>query len=499
MNEQRLVQEQQQKLVQQQRLTQQQMMVVKMLEMPGAEMAERVQTELLDNPALERADDGDEPVHADMENTEPTDADNFDEQTEREEREDALENALAQMGDNDDDIAPADPFDHRPQATAPTLYEADTPSFFDHLMEQMGEVTLTEQERNIMEYIIGSIEDDGWLHKDIDTICDELAIYNNIDVAESEIERVLAIVQTFDPPGVGARSLQECLLLQIDRRDPSPITQLMRSVVKDHFTAFTHKHWDKIGQELQLTDTQVQTLRTELGKLNPKPGSAYGSASTSRLQQITPDFIVDTAADGTLTFSLNDGDIPPLRVSNSFLDMVDTYKRNKDGMNRNQKEALLYARDKVDRAQGFIRAVQQRQHTLTVTMQAIIDWQRAYFQDGDESELRPMILKNIASVTGLDISTISRVANEKYVQTQWGIHPLKFFFSDGYVASNGEETSTRRLLVALQEIVKNEDKQNPLSDDDLAAKMKEMGFPVARRTVAKYRGKLGIPVARLRK
>ena len=240
-------------------------------------------------------------------------------------------------------------------------------------------------------------------------------------------------------------------------------------------------------------------MQDEIRKLNPKPGASLGETMGRSLQQITPDFIVDTADDGTVTFALNRGSVPELKVSPSFTEMVDAYKNNRDGMSRQTKEALLYAKEKVDKAQGFIEAVKQRRHTLHTTMKAIIDWQRRFFQEGDEADLRPMILKDIADKTGLDISTISRVSNQKYAQTRWGTFPLRFFFSDGYVTDSGEELSTRKMKVALKEIIDGEDKKKPLSDEALTAKMTEKGFPIARRTVAKYREQMGIAVARLRK
>ena len=496
--EQRLVQEQIQKQVQQQRLTQQQMMLVKMLEMPLSEMEESVKAELDDNPALERVSEADDASgSADMDEGDTPD-DGYDTPDEREERKDALDAALEQMGG--DDEMPQSQYAYTDAAEAEERVYGDTTSFYDRLKEQMGMEDLSDTDRDIMEYLIGSLDEDGLLHKPISTICDELAIYNNIDVAAADIERVLHILQTFDPPGVGARSLQECLLLQIERRPDGRMKDLMRRVITSYFTAFTRKHWDKIQQELQLTDLQARTLMGELVKLNPKPGASLGETEGRNLQQITPDFIIDPVDDeGHINFTLNHGDLPELRVSPTFAGMIDAYKKNKASMNRKDKEALLYAKEKVDKAQGFIKAIKQRQHTLTVTMRAIIDWQRQFFLDGDESDLRPMILKDIAGVTGLDISTISRVANVKYAQTQWGIFPLKFFFSDGYVGSDGEETSTRRLRIALKELIDHEDKSRPLSDDALAEQMKKQGFPVARRTVAKYRMQLGIPVARLRK
>lgn len=474
------------------------MMLVRMIEMPVGEMEENINAELNDNPALERITDSEDIADNNLAADDDGADGSFEEQTEREERKDALDAALERIGD-EEEIPLAYQFAYANDADTEERTYGNTTSFYDRLKEQMGMETLDEVQQAIMEYLIGSLEEDGLLHKSIDTICDELAIYNNIDVPESEIRKILGILQTFDPAGVGARSLQECLLLQIDRRTDGPMKELMKKVISHHFKAFTRKHWDKIKQELLLTDSQAQALMGELVKLNPKPGASLGETEGRSLQQITPDFIVDTAEDGTINFSLNRGNIPELRVSGSFVDMVDTYKKNKASMNRQDKEAMLYAKEKIERAMSYIRAVKQRNQTLAVTMQAIIDWQQKFFADGDESELRPMVLKNIAAVTGLDISTISRVANEKYVQTQWGIFPLKFFFSDGYVTSSGEETSTRRLKLALKELIDNEDKHRPLSDDELADRMKEQGFPVARRTIAKYRTKLGIPVARLRK
>jgi RNA polymerase sigma-54 factor len=248
-----------------------------------------------------------------------------------------------------------------------------------------------------------------------------------------------------------------------------------------------------------LNDTQIDTLRKEIRKLNPKPGAALGETESINIQQITPDFIVDTSDDGFVSFTLNQGNIPELKVSTTFSEMVDTYKNNKEGMNRQTKEALLYAKGKVDKAQGFIEAIKQRRHTLTVTMKAIINWQRKFFQDGDESDLKPMILKDIADKTGLDISTISRVSNVKYAQTRWGTFPLRFFFTDSYTTDDGEEMSTRKIKLALKEVIDKEDKKKPLSDDALAKIMKEKGYPIARRTIAKYREQMNLPVARLRR
>ena len=274
---------------------------------------------------------------------------------------------------------------------------------------------------------------------------------------------------------------------------------LMERVVNDYFEAFTRKHWDKIQAELGLNDTQAEVLFRELRKLNPRPGASLGEVVGRSMQQITPDFIVDTQDDGTITFTLNNGEVPELKVSQSFVDSMKEYQQNKDHLSRQTKEALLYIKKKVDAAQGFIEAVKVRRHTLSVTMRAIIQLQRQFFLDGDEASLRPMILKDVAEKAGLDISTVSRVSNSKYAQTRWGTFPLRHFFSDGYVTESGEELSTRQIKAALRDLIDAEDKRKPLSDDQLKDQLAEKGFPIARRTVAKYREQLGIPIARLRK
>lgn len=498
---QKLIQTQTQQQVQQQRLSQQQMLQVKLLEMPLAELEQNVNAELDDNPALEeRRDDLDGPAN-DNDNDEGGEIgeDDYGDKTEREEREEALDNALESLG-GDDEMPEATPHG-TPQGDADEeeIVWGDTTSFYDKLKEQMGETELTQQQQDIMEYLIGSLDSDGLLRKKLDDIADELAIYHGIDVPVKEIEHVLKILQTFEPAGIGARSLQECLLLQIRRRPEGRLKDLMAEVVKNHFEDFTKKHWDKIKQAMQLTDEQAEIIRGEITKLNPKPGSSLGETEGRSIQQITPDFIVDTDDEGNVSFTINNGRIPDLKISPSFTDMVDTYRNNRQNMNRQEKEALLYAKEKVEKAQGYIEAVKQRRHTLFVTMKAIIDWQKKYFQTGDESDLKPMILKDIAEKTGLDISTVSRVSNMKYAQTRWGTFPLRFFFTDGYVTKDGEEMSTRKIKLALKDLIANEDKHHPLADDTLAKEMEKRGFPIARRTVAKYREQLGLPVARLRR
>lgn len=507
---QKLIQTQEQKLQQLQRLSAQQMLQVKMLEMPLNELEDNINAELDDNPALETENpddalmgEGNEDRSAlddsDNSNNDEFGDDAYEAQSEKEERKDELDQALESIG-KDDQMPDYNTDRYNTQnADYEEMVYGDTTSFYDKLKEQMDMQILTDKEKQIMEYLIGSLDEDGLLRKDLDSICDELIIYHNIDVSEKEIEHVLHKLQSFDPAGVGGRSLQECLLLQVKRLPKGVLRKTMEEVFEDYFDEFTKKHWDKIKSGLELNETQLETLKDEIRKLNPKPGASLGETDGRNMQQINPDFIVDTADDGTITFTLNRGNMPELTVSPSFTDMIETYKRHKDQMSRKDKEALLYAKEKVDKAQGFIEAIKQRRHTLIITMKAIIDIQRQFFLDGDEADLKPMILKDVAERTKLDISTISRVRIEKYVQTKWGIFPLKFFFTDSYTTEDGEELSTRKIKIALQHLIENEDKKKPLSDDAISKVMKEKGFPIARRTVAKYREQLGIPVARLRK
>lgn len=507
---QKLIQTQEQKLQQLQRLSAQQMLQVKMLEMPLNELEDNINAELDDNPALETENpddalmgEGNEDRSAlddsDNSNDDEFGDDAYEAQSEKEERKDELDQALESIG-KDDQMPDYNTDRYNTQnADYEEMVYGNTTSFYDKLKEQMDMQILTDKEKQIMEYLIGSLDEDGLLRKDLDSICDELIIYHNIDVSEKEIEHVLHKLQSFDPAGVGGRSLQECLLLQVKRQPKGVLRKTMEEVFEDYFDEFTKKHWDKIKSGLELNETQLETLKDEIRKLNPKPGASLGETDGRNMQQINPDFIVDTADDGTITFTLNRGNMPELTVSPSFTDMIETYKKHKDQMSRKDKEALLYAKEKVDKAQGFIEAIKQRRHTLIITMKAIIDIQRQFFLDGDEADLKPMILKDVAERTKLDISTISRVRIEKYVQTKWGIFPLKFFFTDSYTTEDGEELSTRKIKIALQHLIENEDKKKPLSDDAISKVMKEKGFPIARRTVAKYREQLGIPVARLRK
>ena len=495
------IQELKQEQKQSQSFSQQQLLQAQLVELPITQLIERVNTEMNDNPALEVSTESPEypetPDYQDaMEG--PDTPEDYDTLRDMEDRQSALDAALEGIGRDDEDLPVYHGNNNLGEEREELVY-GETVSFYDQLKEQMGLASLTEREQDIMEYLIGSLDDDGLLRKQLDAISDELAVYHNIDVTPQEIAHVLERLQQFDPAGIGARSLQECLLLQIERRDDSKVKALMQRVIADFFEEFTKKHWDKIQSSLKLNDIQAEALFGELRKLNPKPGASMGEAIGRSMQQITPDFIVDTQDDGTVTFVLNHGELPELKVSQSFADSMKDFQQNKDSMSRQNKEALLYIKRKVDAAQGFIEAIRVRRHTLTVTMQAIITLQRQFFLDGDEASLRPMILKDVAEKTGLDVSTISRVSNSKYAQTRWGTFSLRHFFSDGYVTEQGEELSTRQIKAVLRDIIEAEDKQKPLSDDMLTRLLAERGYPITRRTVAKYREQMGIPIARLRK
>lgn len=491
------IQEQQQALAlrQTQSVTQQQLLQAQLIELPITQLLDRVNAEMDDNPALEVNTDEDTEFSEFPEN--PDNAESSD-SYEQEQRQSALDDALESIGRDDEELPVYQGGQSFQEEREDFVYGASL-SFYDQLKEQMGVMDMNDHQRYIMEYLIGSLDDDGLLRKSIDTISDELAIYHSIDATPQEIEQVLHLLQEFDPAGIGGRSLQECLLLQIQRREPSRLRDLMEKVVNDYFEAFTKKHWRKIQQAMKLNDMQTEVLMGELRKLNPKPGAALSETVGHAMQQITPDFIVDTQDDGTVTFQLNSGEIPELHVSPSFTDTLREYHDNKEHMSRQMKEALLYTKKKVDAAQGFIEAIKVRQQTLSLTMKAIIQWQHRYFEEGDEALLRPMILRDIAEKTGLDVSTISRVSNSKYAQTRWGTFPLRHFFSDSYVTAEGDELSTREIKASLQDLIDAEDKRKPLSDEALGKLLAEKGYPIARRTVAKYREQLGIPIARLRK
>lgn len=479
-----------------QTLSPQQILVVKLLELPAVELEDRIHAELLENPALEegKEENATDNEYSDTDNAEDgmdSDANDYDSLSDYLTEDDIPDYKLQENNRSKDEQTEDIPF-------------SDSTSFYEILKEQLRERNLTEHQCDLVEYLIGSLDDDGLLRKSLESICDELAIYAGIESTEEELEEALNILQDFDPAGIGARSLQECLLIQIRRKKeeektPSPILNLEERIIRECYEEFTRKHWEKIIKKLDIDEETFQETITEITKLNPRPGASLGEAIGRNLQQIVPDFIVETYDDGTINVSLNNRNVPELRMSRDFTEMVEEHTKNRANQSKESKEAMMFLKQKMDAAQGFIDAVKQRQNTLMTTMQAIIDLQRPFFLDGDESLLRPMILKDVAERTGLDISTISRVSNSKYVQTNYGIYPLKFFFNDGYVTEDGEEMSVREIRKILKECIDNENKKKPYTDDELTEILKEKGYPIARRTVAKYRQQLNIPVARLRK
>lgn len=479
-----------------QTLSPQQILVVKLLELPTMELEDRVRAELLENPALEEGKD----------------------EAATDEYADAPEAGTDDGGDTDYDslsdyLTEDDIPDYKLQENNRSKGEqpeeipfSDTTSFYETLKEQLSERNLSERQRELAEYLIGSLDDDGLLRKSLDSISDELAIYAGIDASVQELEEALKTVQDFDPAGLGARNLQECLLIQIRRKmeqqsptTPDSLLRIEEDIIGQCYEEFTRKHWEKIRQKLNLPEDVCDRAIKEVCKLNPRPGASLGETIGKNMQQIVPDFIVDTYDGGTINLTLNNRNVPELRMSRDFTEMVEEHTKNKANQSKASKDAMMFLKQKMDAAQGFINAVKQRQNTLMTTMQAIIDLQRPFFLEGDESLLHPMILKDVAERAGLDISTVSRVSNSKYVQTNFGVYPLKFFFNDGYTTGDGEEMSVREIRKILKECVENENKKKPYTDDELTEILKEKGYPIARRTVAKYRQQMNIPVARLRR
>ncbi len=475
----------QQKLLQ--KLSPLQIQVIKLLEVPTAQLEQRIKKELEENPVLELEREQQDP-----------------DKDEPEVREKESERDELSIDDyiRDEDI-PAyklqsrnfskdDKHEDIPFSTGATFHE--------HLISQLGLRMISEHQRMIAEYIIGNIDEDGYLRREVDEIIDDLAFSQNIEIDEREALDILEIVQDFDPPGVGARDLQECLLLQMKRKDRSiPDVENAFQVLRYHFDEFTRKHYDKITKRLHIQEDELKDALGEILKLNPKPGSSYSNPMTKTVQHIIPDFILELEDDDKFQLTLNNRNVPELRISNTYADMLEDYSTNKKNQSQDKKDAVMFVKQKLDSAKWFIDAIKQRQNTLMLVMEAILDYQREYFIEGDEMRLRPMILKDIADKTNLDISTISRVSNSKYIQTHFGIFALKYFFSEGMQTDSGEEVSTREIKMILEECIGAEDKKKPLTDDKLAQILKEKSYNIARRTVAKYREQLNIPVARLRK
>ena len=454
------------------------------------ELEERVRAEILDNPALE---EGKDLVSQDA-------ADDFDTDFNEE---NPYTNEDVILGDyrTEDDIPDYKLQEHNRSRgeVAEEIPFSDSVSFYEMLLEQLQMQQLSEEERTIAEYLIGSLDDDGLLRKGIQTLIDELAIYRGIYTDEEKVEEVLSVIQEFDPAGIGARSLQECLLLQLERKPDSPLKKIEQEIIEKYCDDFTRKNKEKIIQRMEISAKEYDEAINELTKLNPRPGSSLGDIIDKNFQQIIPDFLVETEEDGSIILTLNNGNVPELRLSREFNELLEEHTTNKANQSKESKDAFLFLKQKVDAAQGFINAIKQRQHTLITTMQAIIDLQRPFFLEGDETLLKPMILKDIADKAKLDISTVSRVSNSKYVQTNYGIFPLRFFFSDGFTTEEGEELSIREIKQLLKEAIEHENKENPYTDDELAEILREKGYPVARRTIAKYRQQLNIPTARLRR
>jgi RNA polymerase, sigma 54 subunit, RpoN/SigL len=458
------------------------------LELPTLQLEERIKKELEENPVLEegeKVEDFQESVQTEDSNDRDADKEEFTLEDYMNE-EDIPSYKLSAQNYSKDDKHEEIPF-------------SGGTTFHELLISQLGLRILEPEKAALTEYLIGNIDEDGYLRRDIDSIVDDLAFSTGIETSFEELVELLRVIQDFDPAGVGARDLQECLLLQISRKGKhNPDVKLAHLILKKHFDEFTKKHYDKIQKRVGANDEDFKCAIDEILKLNPKPGGAFNNPMIKASPTIIPDFILEEE-DGDLRLSLNARNVPELHVSRTYSEMIQDYAGNKKNQSKEQKDAVMFVKQKLDSAKWFIDAIKQRQNTLMVTMNAIIEFQREYFMEGDERKLKPMILKDIADITGLDISTISRVSNSKYIQTHFGIFSLKYFFSEGLQTDTGEEVSTREIKKILQECIDNEDKRKPLTDDKLAAILKEKSYQIARRTVAKYREQLNIPVARLRK
>ncbi|MBO9657589.1 MAG: RNA polymerase factor sigma-54 [Chitinophagaceae bacterium] len=486
----------QQKLLQ--KLSPQQIQLMKLLQVPTANLEERIKEELEENPALE-LDDEKHDDNADELKDEFTDTGD----TEYEEKsgsEDEYDNidVSEYVHDGDDDVADYklrdDNYPDEEQKQIPFKTEA---SFYETLLNQLGLLKLSEKEQRIAEQIVGSIDEDGYLRRETSAIVDDLAFRQNVSATDEEVETIIQRIQRFDPPGVAARDLQECLLLQLQRqKDEGRDVDIAIMAIRRYFDEFTKKHYEKIQRGLNIDEDQLKEVMQQIIRLNPKPGGNVGGINKAE-SYVVPDFFIMNNA-GKLELTLNSRNAPELRISEGYRDMMKEYDRGAK-KDKRQKEAVLFIKQKIDAAKWFIDAIKQRQHTLLSTMTAIMNHQHDFFLTGDETTLRPMILKDIAEKTGLDISTVSRVANSKFVQTEFGTYRLKFFFSESLSTDSGEEVSTREVKKILSDLIEGENKKRPLSDERLTELLQEKGYNIARRTVAKYREQLNIPVARLRK
>ena len=462
-------------LKQVQKLSPLQIQTIKLIELPIQDLEQRIRKELEENPVL------------DDETPESKDEDG---------EEQPREVSLSDI--KEDDSIPDYKLrvnnygkDERPEYNTFSVKE----SFTQSLMEQLGFRNLSEHQHDIAAFIIGSLDEDGYLRRDIDSLVDDLAFRMNIETTPEEVEKMLHIIQEFDPPGIGARDLRECLLIQLKGLKQTPDVINAQRILTDWFQEFSNKHFQKIMTRLNLSQDEMKAAMARIVKLNPSPGGQIDDSYNDQAQQIVPDFIL-SLENGELKLTMPRFSIPEIRINKKYADLLMDAANSSE---RQKKEAATFVKQKMDSAKWFVEALKQRHNTLLSTMQAIIDYQHDYFMDGDESNLKPMVLKDIAAKTGFDISTISRVVNSKYIETHFGIFPLKYFFSEGLENQQGEEVSTRELKKVLQECVDKEDKHKPLTDDELVTIMNGKGYKVARRTIAKYRDQLGIPKARLRK
>ena len=469
-----------------QKLSPQQIQLMKLLQVPTMELEQRIKEEIEENPALEEGSEKDnlDELADDYDQSEP------DQANEEFDINDYLDDDLPQYKTSTSNYS-SDDDDH-------AIPISGGKSFHDILSAQIGLRNLSEKEEVIADTIIGNIDDDGYVRRELPALVDDLAFGYNVMVTEAEIEDVLFVIQDFEPAGVGARDLQECLLLQLERKHHGDIAvYTAKKIIETSFDEFTKKHYQKIKKKFEIDDDDLKDAIDEITKLNPKPGNSLKeSTSTTNFQQIIPDFIL-TEEDNNLILTLNGRNAPKLKVSKAYENMLRTYAEG--GESKSNKEAVQFVKQKLDSAKWFIEAIQQRQNTLMVTMNAILEYQHNFFLTGDETKLKPMILKDISEIVNMDISTISRVANSKYIATQFGTFKLKYFFSESLSTTSGEEVSTREVKKILQDAIDAENKKKPLTDEKLGALLKEKGYNIARRTVAKYREQLNIPVARLRK
>ena len=459
-------------LKQQQKLSPLQIQTIKLIELPVQELEQRIRKELEENPVLD-----DSPQESKDEDA-PRDV------------------SLSEI--DEDDPTPSYKYkvnnygkDERPQYNTFSVRQ----SFTQSLMEQLGFRSLTRHQYAVAAFLIGSLDEDGYLRRDIDSLVDDMAFRANIETDEEEVLEMLKIIQEFEPAGVGARDLRECLLIQVRGLKQTDDVRNAATILTDYFQEFSNRHFQKIMARMNIPEAEMKAAMARIIKLNPSPGGQIDDSYNDQAQQIVPDFVL-TYEDGELHLSMPRFSIPEIRVNRTYADLLMEAANSSE---RQKKEAATFVKQKMDSAKWFVEALKQRHNTLQSTMQAIIDYQHDYFIDGDEASLRPMVLKDIAEKTGFDISTISRVVNSKYIETHFGIFPLKYFFSEGLENQEGEEVSTRELKKVLQECVEKEDKQRPLTDDQLVTEMEKRGYKVARRTIAKYRDQLGIAKARLRK